>query len=83
MSERADRRAHAQLPVYQAPYVQPESTGSSGGSITTELGRLVDLRDRGAITDEDYELAKAQLLAPAGGPTAPPAQRDRSTTRTS
>ena len=82
MSERAERRVHPPEPVYQAPYVQPESTWSGSGP-ASELGRLVDLRDRGAITNEDYELAKAQVLAPAGAPAAPPVQRDRSTTRTS
>jgi hypothetical protein len=31
--------------------------------VADELAKLADLRDRGAITDEDYESAKAKLLA--------------------
>ena len=30
--------------------------------ITESLGRLADLRDRGAITPEDYEAKKQELL---------------------
>jgi Short C-terminal domain len=37
--------------------------GPAAGSTTVDqLGRLADLRDRGAITPEEYESAKAQLL---------------------
>jgi hypothetical protein len=32
-------------------------------SMADELGKLADLRDRGAISDTDYEAAKARLLA--------------------
>jgi hypothetical protein len=31
--------------------------------VADELGKLADLRDRGAITDTDYEAAKARLLS--------------------
>jgi hypothetical protein len=31
--------------------------------VTGTLGRLADLRDRGAITPEEYEAKKAELLA--------------------
>lgn len=35
----------------------------NGGSIADELGKLVWLRDRGEITQQEYELLKGQLLA--------------------
>jgi hypothetical protein len=79
MSERAGHVARAREEAYRAAYVQPESAWTGGGT-ASELSRLVELRDRGAITNEDYDLAKARILSPAGGPTpAPPAQRDRTT----
>ena len=34
----------------------------SSDEITTALGNLADLRDRGAITPEEYEAKKADLL---------------------
>jgi hypothetical protein len=34
----------------------------SSEEITSSLGRLADLRDRGAITPEEYEAKKADLL---------------------
>ena len=78
MNERALRRAGRLEPEYQPPYVQPASAWSTGGT-AGELSQLVDLRDRGAITEQDYQQAKARVLAsePAAAPAAPPAQRDR------
>jgi len=38
-----------------------ETAGS--GSSVDELQRLADLKDRGAISDAEYERAKAKLLA--------------------
>ena len=35
---------------------------AAGSTTADQLGRLADLRDRGAITPEEYESAKAQLL---------------------
>jgi hypothetical protein len=35
---------------------------AAGSTTVDQLGRLADLRDRGAITPEEYESAKAQLL---------------------
>lgn len=78
MSERAGRKQRVRESDYRRAYPQPE-TAWSGGTTASELAQLVDLRDRGAITPEDYELAKARVLAPAGATAAPPTQRDRST----
>lgn len=36
--------------------------GDDGTSITSELGRLADLRDRGVLTDEEFEQQKRKLL---------------------
>jgi len=37
--------------------------GGSSGAIADELHKLADLRDRGVLTDEEFERAKAKLLA--------------------
>jgi hypothetical protein len=34
----------------------------SADEVTTALGNLADLRDRGAISPEEYEAKKAELL---------------------
>jgi hypothetical protein len=36
---------------------------TSSGSTADELAKLADLRDRGAITDAEYEQGKARVLA--------------------
>ncbi|MFD0370234.1 SHOCT domain-containing protein [Streptomyces sp. NPDC059071] len=42
----------------------PAAAGGTGqGSGVDELARLADLRDRGAITDEEFERAKAKVLS--------------------
>ena len=54
-----------------SPLAPPGPAGSPSGSgqradateITQTLARLADLRDRGAITPEEYEAKKADLLA--------------------
>ncbi|MFL6141435.1 MAG: SHOCT domain-containing protein [Labedaea sp.] len=43
-------------------YMQATTAASSAPSTADELGKLVDLRDRGAISPEDYDLAKAKVL---------------------
>jgi Bacterial PH domain/Short C-terminal domain len=55
-------------PVAAAPApsvdVGPErGTGASSDEVTRTLGALADLRDRGAITPEEYEAKKRELLA--------------------
>ncbi|MEV4428135.1 SHOCT domain-containing protein [Streptomyces sp. R-07] len=37
--------------------------GAGGGSPTDELARLSDLKDKGAITAEEFEKAKAKVLS--------------------
>jgi hypothetical protein len=72
MGERELRRARDQERAFRA-YVQqaaapgPEASGTVGGTGTgtkaDELGRLAALHDRGAISDAEYERAKAKVLA--------------------
>jgi hypothetical protein len=60
MSERSLARARAQDQAMQA-YVR-DAAGSSGGS-ADELAKLADLRQRGVITDAEFEQQKARILA--------------------
>ena len=45
-----------------APAASAGATGASADDITRTLSSLADLRDRGAITPEEYERKKAELL---------------------
>jgi hypothetical protein len=55
-------RAHAAAPYQGAYGYGPQGAAYGGGSVTGELSRLAELRDRGAVTQEEYEHAKAQVL---------------------
>jgi hypothetical protein len=66
--------ARATLPRAAAPVIPPSFPwllgtpgGAGSGDIVSRLERLAELRRRGDITAEEYEAAKAQLLA--NGPT--------------
>ena len=80
MSERARMEAERNEQDLRR-YVQSVAAAPTGDSTASELTKLVDLRDRGAISAEDYDRAKAQVL----GTTAPtaPTQRDRAAVRPS
>jgi hypothetical protein len=60
-AEPAPAPAPAPAPVPSAP-AEPAEREMSSAEITTALGNLADLRDRGAITPEEYEAKKADLL---------------------
>jgi hypothetical protein len=45
-----------------APAPAPAERSMSSDEITTALGNLADLRDRGALTPEEFEAKKAELL---------------------
>jgi len=49
-------------PVVAPPPAAPAARTMSSEEITNALGDLADLRDRGAITPEDYEAKKRDLL---------------------
>ena len=40
-----------------------DAAGSKGSSAAEEVARLADLRDRGTITDAEFQQAKAKTLA--------------------
>ncbi|MER5503019.1 MULTISPECIES: SHOCT domain-containing protein [unclassified Streptomyces] len=66
MSRRDIKEAQDRDAAFKA-YVR-EAAGTSGGdgpkhgSHVDDLAKLADLRDRGAITDEEYQRAKTKLL---------------------
>ena len=59
MNERALAHHKAQEAAVQQ-YIQA-SAGST--SVAGELSRLADLRDRGAISEDEFAAAKAKLIA--------------------
>ena len=60
MAERDAGQARAQDAAFRS-YVQ-DTVGSSGGT-ADELSKLADLKERGVITDAEFEAQKAKLLA--------------------
>jgi len=74
-SARARRRdGHdAEPPQASGPAGPPQASGAAGAppasapavDLTAQLGRLADLHDSGALTDEEYAAAKRRLLQPS------------------
>jgi type VI protein secretion system component VasK len=60
MQQRQARQAQAQDEAFRS-YVK-EAAGSGGGS-ADELAKLADLRDKGAITEAEFQAAKTKILA--------------------
>jgi hypothetical protein len=60
MQERAMERA-AQQEQQMREYVQ-DAAGSSGSA--DQLAKLADLKDRGVLTDAEFEAEKAKILSP-------------------
>lgn len=63
MGEREMRRARAQEQAFRSYVQQAAATPTAGATKADELGRLAALHDQGAITDTEYERAKAKVLA--------------------
>jgi membrane protein implicated in regulation of membrane protease activity len=61
MHERAAQQAQQQDEAFRS-YVQ-QAAGEGGGSTADQLAKLADLRDRGAITAQEFERQKAKILA--------------------
>ena len=61
MQDRALRQAADQEAAFRG-YVQ-QVASSSGSSAADDLAKFADLRDRGVITDEEFQQAKAKALA--------------------
>ncbi|MGZ4638581.1 MAG: SHOCT domain-containing protein [Actinomycetes bacterium] len=59
MNERNQQEMERRQALYHPSAVHPASTASTAD----ELAKLGDLRDRGALTTEEYERAKAKVLA--------------------
>jgi hypothetical protein len=74
MNERALARAQRNEQAF-GQYVR-ETAGTSTTSTADELAKLADLRDRGTITAEEFERAKAKVLG-HGPAMAAPAHRDQ------
>ncbi len=54
--------AAAQAAVAQATSPAVPTAADAGTDLVTELQKLASLRDAGALTDEQFEAAKAKLL---------------------
>jgi hypothetical protein len=59
MHNRAERQAEQQDEAFRG-YVQSAAADSSAAD---QIAKLVDLRDRGVITTEEFERGKAKVLA--------------------
>ena len=68
MNERAMARAQQNEQAF-SQYVR--QTAGAGTSTADELSKLADLRDRGTISDEEFQHAKAKLLGKQPEPVAP------------
>jgi hypothetical protein len=56
-------RQHAAAPPPVAPPT-PSSPSAGPGDVITQLTRLGELRDAGILTDEEFAVQKARVLAP-------------------
>jgi len=61
MHERAERQAEQQDAQFRS-YVQ-EAAASSPSSTADQLTKLAELRDRGVISNEEFDREKAKILA--------------------
>ena len=61
MHERAEQQAQAQDEAYRS-YIQ-QAASESPASTADQLAKLADLRDRGAISADEFEREKAKVLA--------------------
>ena len=61
MHEHAEQDVQAQDAAMRR-YVQSVSP-SDGGGAASEIGRLADLRDKGVISEEEFQVGKAKALA--------------------
>ena len=59
MNERALAKAQRNEEAF-SQYVR-QTAGAGTASTADELGKLADLRDRGTISDEEFQHAKAHL----------------------
>jgi hypothetical protein len=64
MGQRDLEQATAREQQFQA-YVRETAAGAGGGAASTadELAKMADLRDKGVISAEEFESAKAKILS--------------------
>ncbi|MEU8764121.1 SHOCT domain-containing protein [Streptomyces sp. NPDC048659] len=65
MGQRDIKQAQASEAAFQDYIRKTAGTGpgGGGGGSADELARLAELKDKGAITDEEFEKAKAKVLS--------------------
>ncbi|MFE1546417.1 SHOCT domain-containing protein [Streptomyces sp. NPDC058718] len=63
MGQRDVQQAKASEAAFQDYIRKTAGTSPAGGGATDELARLAELKEKGAITDEEFEKAKAKVLA--------------------
>ncbi|MEU2244409.1 SHOCT domain-containing protein [Streptomyces sp. NPDC018338] len=63
MGQRDVKQAKASEAAFQDYIRKTAGTAPAGGGATDELARLAELKEKGAITDEEFEKAKAKVLA--------------------
>ncbi len=56
--QQAQPEQQAQAPAEQAP-----APAAAGDDLTTQLERLIELKNSGMLTDEEFAAAKAKLLS--------------------
>jgi hypothetical protein len=61
MQERALKQAADQEAQFRG-YVQTVAASGGGGGSADEIAKLADLRDRGVISQEEFDAAKAKAL---------------------
>ena len=62
MQERALKQAADQEAQFRG-YVQTVAASGGGGGAADEIAKLADLRDKGVISQEEFDAAKAKALA--------------------
>jgi hypothetical protein len=67
MHERAVDAAQAQDQAFRQYVRDAAGTGGNGQSAADELSRLADLKDRGVISDAEFDRLKAQTVGAASG----------------
>ena len=66
MHERSVRQAQSDADAFYASYgrhAAPGGTDGGDGSTADQLAKLADLRDRGVLSQEEFEREKAKVLA--------------------
>jgi multidrug resistance efflux pump len=58
----AERNIAAMANAQQAQADYIKSVAGSGASASEELARLADLKDKGVLSDEEFQAAKAKVL---------------------